>query len=200
MDCHCVSMKSKTYVSLSECIWPQKCNKTSPKRPPLVQSKGGIIPNPEIDRVSPDRCPLARHEFEIFVSAEWSERLPPGRSGWLGTTVVGSIPALVLSRSPKKVVALTGCHDPQFLYKFGCLCMNDRWPLFIVVARARFYCILWSKKPFSSFFAEPSAFTNITEKLCRLDNSRRWWTVPSRCRGNQPSESIQPTIHGHRHA
>ena len=29
--------------------------------------------------------------------AEWSERLTPGQSGWLGAAAVGSIPALALS-------------------------------------------------------------------------------------------------------
>ena len=28
---------------------------------------------------------------------EWSERLTPGQSGWLGAAAVGSIPALALS-------------------------------------------------------------------------------------------------------
>ena len=32
-----------------------------------------------------------------FEPAEWSERLTPGQSGWLGAAAVGSIPALALS-------------------------------------------------------------------------------------------------------
>ena len=32
-----------------------------------------------------------------FLPAEWSERLTPGQSGWLGAAAVGSIPALALS-------------------------------------------------------------------------------------------------------
>ena len=33
--------------------------------------------------------------------AEWSERVTPGQSGWLGAAAVGSIPALALSHSQK---------------------------------------------------------------------------------------------------
>ena len=39
----------------------------------------------------------ARHEADSFEPAEWSERLTPGQSGWLGAAAVGSIPALALS-------------------------------------------------------------------------------------------------------
>ena len=39
----------------------------------------------------------ARHEADSFEAAEWSERLTPGQSGWLGAAAVGSIPALALS-------------------------------------------------------------------------------------------------------
>ena len=49
-----------------------------------------IIP---VDRVSPNRCLKARHEADSFEPAEWSERLPSRRSGWLGAAVAGSIPA-----------------------------------------------------------------------------------------------------------
>ena len=38
-----------------------------------------------------------RHEADSFEPAEWSERLTPGQSGWLGAAAVGSIPALALS-------------------------------------------------------------------------------------------------------
>ena len=50
-----------------------------------------------IDRASSNRSPNARHDFEadIFVSAEWSERLTPGRLGWIGAAAVGSIPLLI---------------------------------------------------------------------------------------------------------
>ena len=41
-----------------------------------------------------ERSSKARHEADSFEPAEWSERLTPGQSGWLG---VGSIPALALS-------------------------------------------------------------------------------------------------------
>ena len=37
------------------------------------------------------------HEADSFEPAEWSERLTPGLSGWLGAAAVGSIPALALS-------------------------------------------------------------------------------------------------------
>ena len=36
----------------------------------------------------------ARHEADSFEPAEWSERLTPGQSGWLGAAAVGSIPVL----------------------------------------------------------------------------------------------------------
>ena len=39
----------------------------------------------------------ARHEADSFEPAEWSERLTPGQSGWLGAAAVGSIPAPALS-------------------------------------------------------------------------------------------------------
>ena len=38
-----------------------------------------------------------RDEADSFEPAEWSERLTPGQSGWLGAAAVGSIPALALS-------------------------------------------------------------------------------------------------------
>ena len=44
-----------------------------------------------------ERSPKARHEADSFEPAEWSERLTPGQSGWLGAAAVGSIPALTLS-------------------------------------------------------------------------------------------------------
>ena len=56
---------------------------------------------PQIDRVSSNRCPKARHEANIYVLAEWSERLTPGPPGWLGVAVIGSIPVLLLSHSPE---------------------------------------------------------------------------------------------------
>ena len=60
------------------------------------------LPNPQIDRASQDCSPKARHEADIFVSAKWSERLTPGRSGWPGAAAAGSIPALAISYSHKK--------------------------------------------------------------------------------------------------
>ena len=56
---------------------------------------------PQSDRVSPNPCPKAHHEANIFASAEWSERLTPGRSDWLGAAVVGLIPAVAVSFSEK---------------------------------------------------------------------------------------------------
>ena len=44
-----------------------------------------------------ERSSKARHEADSFEPAEWSERLTPGQSGWLGAAAVGSIPALALS-------------------------------------------------------------------------------------------------------
>ena len=43
-----------------------------------------------------ERSSKARHEADSFEPAEWSERLTPGQSGWLGAAAVGSIPALAL--------------------------------------------------------------------------------------------------------
>ena len=48
-----------------------------------------------------ERSPNARHEADSFEPAEWSERLTPGQSGWLGAAAVGSIPTLALSHSQK---------------------------------------------------------------------------------------------------
>ena len=44
-----------------------------------------------------ERSPKARHKADSFEPAEWSERLTPGQSGWLGAAAIGSIPALALS-------------------------------------------------------------------------------------------------------
>ena len=41
----------------------------------------------------PNRCLKARHEADSFEPAEWSERLPSRRSGWLGAAAAGSSPA-----------------------------------------------------------------------------------------------------------
>ena len=38
-------------------------------------------------------CLKPRHEADSFEPAEWSERLPSRRSGWLGAAAAGSIPA-----------------------------------------------------------------------------------------------------------
>ena len=46
-----------------------------------------LFPTP-VDCVSPDR-----YEADSFEPAEWSERLPSRRSGWLGAAAAGSIPA-----------------------------------------------------------------------------------------------------------
>ena len=70
-----------------------------------------LFPTP-VDRVSPNRCLKARHEADSFEPAEWSERLPSRRSGWLGAAAAGSIPALstffsslsLLSKPAKKIM------------------------------------------------------------------------------------------------
>ena len=51
----------------------------------------------EAARCQSERSPKARHEADSFEQAEWSERLTPGQSSWLGATAVGSISALALS-------------------------------------------------------------------------------------------------------
>ena len=51
-----------------------------------------LFPTP-VDRISPNRCLKARHKADSFEPAEWSERLPSRRSGWLGAAAAGSIPA-----------------------------------------------------------------------------------------------------------
>ena len=51
-----------------------------------------LFPIP-VDSVRPNRCLKARHAADSFEPAEWSERLPSRRSGWLGAAVAGSIPA-----------------------------------------------------------------------------------------------------------
>ena len=55
-----------------------------------------LLPTPHRPCQS-ERSSKARHEADSFEAAEWSERLTPGQSGWLGAAAVGSIPALVLS-------------------------------------------------------------------------------------------------------
>ena len=53
-------------------------------------------PNPQSTCQS-ERTSKAHHEADSFEPAEWSERLTPRQSGWLGAAAVGSIPALALS-------------------------------------------------------------------------------------------------------
>ena len=55
-----------------------------------------LLPTPNRPCQS-ERSSKARHEADSFEPAEWSERLTPGQSGWLGAAAVGSIPALALS-------------------------------------------------------------------------------------------------------
>ena len=55
-----------------------------------------LLPTPNRPCQS-ERSSEARHEADSFEPAEWSERLTPGQSGWLGAAAVGSIPALALS-------------------------------------------------------------------------------------------------------
>ena len=55
-------------------------------------------PNPNRPCQS-ERSPKARHEADSFEPAEFSERLTPGQSGWLGAAAAGSIPALAFSLS-----------------------------------------------------------------------------------------------------
>ena len=52
---------------------------------------------PPIDRVSPNVVLKLVTRPILFEPAEWSERLTPGQSGWLGAAAVGLIPAFALS-------------------------------------------------------------------------------------------------------
>ena len=64
---------------------------------PLVSFPSfSLLPTPNRPCQS-ERSSKARHEADSFEPAEWSERLTPGQSGWLGAVAVGSIPALALS-------------------------------------------------------------------------------------------------------
>ena len=64
---------------------------------PLVSFPSfSLLPTPNRPCQS-ERSLKARHEADSFEPAEWSERLTPGQSGWLGAVAVGSIPALALS-------------------------------------------------------------------------------------------------------
>ena len=57
-----------------------------------------FLPPPNPNRpCQSERSSKARHEADSFEPAEWSERLTPGQSGWLGAAAVGSIPAPALS-------------------------------------------------------------------------------------------------------
>ena len=55
-----------------------------------------LLPTPNRPCQS-ERSSKARHEADSFEPAEWTERLTPGQSGWLGAAAVGSIPTLALS-------------------------------------------------------------------------------------------------------
>ena len=64
---------------------------------PLVSFPSfSLLPTPNRPCQS-ERSSKARHKADSFEPAEWSERLTPGQSGWLGAAAVGSIPALALS-------------------------------------------------------------------------------------------------------
>ena len=64
---------------------------------PLVSFPSfSLLPTPNRPCQS-ERSSKARHEADSFEPAEWSERLTPGQSGWLGAAAVVSIPALALS-------------------------------------------------------------------------------------------------------
>ena len=64
---------------------------------PLVSFPSfSLLPTPNRPCQS-ERSSKAHHEADSFEPAEWSERLTPGQSGWLGAAAVGSIPALALS-------------------------------------------------------------------------------------------------------
>ena len=64
---------------------------------PLVSFPSfSLLPTPNRPCQS-ERSSKARHEADSFEPAEWSERLTPGQSGWLGAAAVCSIPALALS-------------------------------------------------------------------------------------------------------
>ena len=57
-----------------------------------------FLPPPTPNRpCQSERSPKARHEADSLEPAEWSERLTPRQSGWLGAAAEGSIPALALS-------------------------------------------------------------------------------------------------------
>ena len=65
---------------------------------PLVSfSSFSLFPTPN-QPCQFERCPKARHEADSFEPAEWSERLTPGQSGWLGAAAVDSIPAFARCR------------------------------------------------------------------------------------------------------
>ena len=61
---------------------------------PLPLVSFSLLPIPNRPCQS-ERSSKARHEADSFETAEWSERLTPGQSGWLGAAV-GSIAALAL--------------------------------------------------------------------------------------------------------
>ena len=101
------------------------------------------LPTP-VDRVSPNRCLKARHEADSFDPAEWSERLPSKRSGWLGAAAAGLSPAFSTffsllflffqrqySSSARKITSL--------LALFSCLSLFSSAGLSWLLSYARFF-------------------------------------------------------------
>ena len=77
------------------------CRRRFNPRSRSVSFPFSLFPTP--NRLCQSECgPKARHEADSFEPAEWSSRLTPGQSGWLGAAAVGSIPDLALSH-PQKV-------------------------------------------------------------------------------------------------
>ena len=77
-----------------------------------------------------ERGSKARHEADSFESAEWSERLTPGQSGWLGAAAVGSIPALALSVFLQRLYSLlfqgSSTKSPNDITRPQCCLPNPR--------------------------------------------------------------------------
>ena len=96
-SCKCFynSLKDSNLV-LSE-LFQSKFSPFSPIRNKEATAGSGKTQPPNGPCQS-ERSPKASsHEADSFKPAEWSERLTPGQSGWLGAAVVGSIPARALS-------------------------------------------------------------------------------------------------------
>ena len=86
-----------------------------------------LLPTPNRPCQS-ERSSKARHEADSLEPAEWSERLTPGQSGWLGAAAIGSIPALALSQALSSTSVFSSLPSTSVFISSRCL-FSCRSPL-----------------------------------------------------------------------